>query len=710
MCVVLALASAGAAVPSTLAAPAAPSRPAAAPPGTPIGGASTATATAPVDIATRVTGVEIARLITGDRVSITHQRGARDIVTLLPGSPHAHKNVARETTPHGIYVIPQLPVAEQARLDPSLFNVSWLAAVAGPRVPVTVTFARGVAPHAVAGLSLSFGSAHATAKGDVVEASYAKDAPGLDPAALAGVAEIALRTPASVQHAAVARPAGTTHTLTVNVKNPQGGAVAVAWSFIENVDDSSRYLETPLVRHGVVTVQVPAGNYAVIVYTARRIAIDREFAVEGDTSVTLDMGRATVKPRVTLPGSVAIDTVLSVARVPESGFAFGLMFDAPHYSMWIQPTSGRVAEGRISSGVSSTFVPAGERGHATYSRVAVTADTRKGVPRSLTFAHQASEFAVITEHLHANGPAGVRDTWVMALARYLSLDSLNYIPAEVPSLRTVWAQPSSKVYYEEALFPNTNDEHWRPTTALYKSRLYRSAGAAPDVDFAHGPVGPGIEGKFDDPYVGQYCMLCRDGDKLYGDIGLFSGAGTAMWGFAGGRAASAWTLSQGGTTLSQGHGQIILHRTMPAEKGRYVLTGTSSPQSGLWRLSTQVTDRWTFATQKGVAVIPILMARYLPPTTLAGRMAPGHTSFRLSFANIGPVSRKVASAAVSFSTDDGTTWTAATLTRLGDDAFRVGYTNPAPGGSPTYVSLRVTGVDTAGFRVTETALRVYRLS
>ena len=652
-----------------------------------------------------ITSVGTAHLITGDTVRLNTWSDGHTDPLLLPGSPHLHDEVARIQTPRGLLFQPRLPLAEQRVLDPSVFNVNALAGFTNGAVPITVTFAPGRPPSAVPGLRLDLGAPTTNPETGAVSVrgTYAATLTGLDPNELAGIQRISLRTTTP----RAAPIAGPTHTLTIHVLARPGVPEAFSTGFVENVDDSNRYLETPQINKGVVKLQVPDGDYSVIAFTFARLAIAPEFTVDGDTDVTLDMAKATVRPSVTVPGQVKIDSEESVSRTPARGFSFGLGFGGSRFFMRLPPTDSRVAHGTLRTGVAATFVPMGDRGAVVHRSLTATSDIRAGIPPTLSFKHGLSSFTTIQQHYRANGPTGDRFAWLTPVTRTLEVSDFSMYPVRVPSIRTVRVEPTAGVTYEQAYFP-LDDEH-SPYNAdgLYAGHIYHSPGPAPAIDFAHGPVGPGLETSMDRRLVGRYCQLCRDGSWLNGSLPLFDGAGSAMYGYLGSD-DGGWSLRHDGSVLAAGHGQISIHQQLPSAVQPYVLIGTSHPSSPLWTMSTSVKDVWTFSSGTGQAVVPILFARYLPMTDPEGTMPSGPTSFRLDFANLGPIDATVTRASVRYSVDGGTTWHAAHLTRLDHNSFRVGYANPA-GAVPRLLSLRVTGTDAAGRTLTETALRAYRI-
>ena len=191
---------------------------------------------------------------------------------------------------------------------------------------------------------------------------------------------------------------------------------------------------------------------------------------------------------------------------------------------------------------------------------------------------------------------------------------------------------------------------------------------------------------------------------------LFEGAGAGMFGILLSPDMGSWKLTHGLRTWGSGGYVIEPQVTLPPGSQQYTLTASSHPGLRAWQMSTDVTDVWRFVSGSGDAVIPLLMPSYVPRIALNGTLRPGHVRWPLDFGNLGPADAPVTSARVSLSVDGGAHWRAAKVSRVDKNSFAVTYTNPASSGSPEYMSLRVSGVDSAGRTVTETAIRAYRLT
>jgi len=343
------------------------------------------------------------------------------------------------------------------------------------------------------------------------------------------------------------------------------------------------------------------------------------------------------------------------------------------------------------------------------STLAYPKDYQAGVPASMSYAHTRSDFAVVPQRFFANTPAGTRYSDAISFAPFEIFGFAFGYLVDVPGVRTVLLQGNRHLRWIQDFDATMPRGRAFKLATLTKDSFY-TPGAASPVNFAHGPVGPGLEAGYDRGSTGPFCLLCRHGNQLRGGLPLFSGAGTAMSGLLWNPDMGGWTLRHGYHVLASGHYVLAPDVSLPADAQTYTLTASSHPGTSGWQLSTTVTDSWRFTSAAGDGVIPLLMASYLPRTTLAGTLPPGPVSWPLDFGNLGPADAAVSKATVSLSTDGGHTWRPATVTRTDRNSFAASYPNPAATGTNRYLSVRVTGLDAAGRTVTETAIRAYRLT
>lgn len=656
-----------------------------------------------------VTKVDVVTLVTGDRVRLSTYSDGRASAVLLAGSPHAGQPVKTVQAGGTTYVIPRLPLSEQRLYDVSMFNVTALAALPSATVPVALTFAEGVTPHDVGGFTVDTRTTRPSADDSRTVSGHYRTATASgsipDVGAEPGLVSVALPSGVTTPHVTGA----TTHTLTIHVVDTHGEPVKNEIAFVQNVDDASVFYDEVLITDGVGSVAVPAGNYAVFAGSFTRTVIEPDFAVEDDTSLHLDLADATVRPTETVPGHHTADAGVSLERDAARGGGLVQILQSDRFVFALQPVAAHLPHGKMWTSVSAAHAPADELAPpgGVYSMLAFTKDYRSGVPDDLGFTHPRSDFAIVAQKLYANGPAARHSSDALAFAPYEIFSFATEFPVRVPSLRTIWLQGDDALLWEQDYQP-TGSFSDRPASLTKYSRY--TAGTALPVSFAHGPVGPGVEAAYDVERLGFFCLLCRNGDRLSGSMPLFSGAGTAMSGLLGSPQMGSWSLRQGDDVLDAGSYVLAPDVTLPAARRAYTLQASSHPGVKSWQLSTEVSDVWTFTSGSSRAVVPLLMPSYVPRTALDGSLAAGPTRFPMDFGNLGPVDARVSKATVELSTDAGSHWTKATVTRVDRSSFAVTYDSPPPAGSQDTMSLRVTGVDAAGRTVTETALDAYRLA
>src|SRR4249919_3034850 len=274
--------------------------------------ASSARATARVS----APSAQLVTLVTGDRVVLRHDGQGRTSASLTVGSPHYGRPVEHVAAGSHTWVVPKLPLSVRSRLDPSLFDVSALATHSA-RVPLRVTFAPGTSARDLPGIDVRAASARKSGSGrTTVAASYDahRPLPARLATSLAGVSRIAVRgaTAAGPRRG----PAYELHTLTINGTTAKGAPLPGADVFVMNLDDARLFGAFGAVIDGQWKVSVPAGNYLIITDDFSRMVVSTT-SVAADTTASVSMADATVKPSLTLPGhhtlSPSMDIVASDA-------------------------------------------------------------------------------------------------------------------------------------------------------------------------------------------------------------------------------------------------------------------------------------------------------------------------------------------------------------------------------------------------------------
>lgn len=692
---------------------AAPAGPAlAAPSAATLAAAATPTRSHPTQASAHVVDHHAVRLVTGDAMEVSTWSDGRTTASLLPGSPSLGKPVQTATTGSDTYVVPKLPVRQYSQLDPSLFDITRIAALQRARgsVPLVVRFAKNATVHSLPGIHVDATTASRTPSGTLVaRGSYTADATtggavaGSPPLTRSwrGVAEVSLPAPAVSP-----RKQYVLHTLTLNLLGRNGMPAPFGFAIVTNVQDGRLLNTAAFVIGGSVRLEVPAGPYSVLDSNFSSIVAKPDFMVNGDTTATLDERDATVSPTIQVKGNVieSLDTTVSRDSATHGGTSLDV---SGLRHIRLSPVPAHLAHGRFVTEISGTLTT--KKALHTQDltgRLVYTKDIFHGVPSSIAIRHGRSDFAIVPHRYFANGPSRPSYLFVYPFTKYDLFAFILGVPITLGSSRTLWLQAGSdKTWLQIAdAFTRFSPPEFAEMGVPFTSY---TPGTSRPLNFLRGPVGPGLERGINANATGRLCLLCRANGLLRGNLPLFSSAGTSLQGFEAPGTVASWSLHSGRRTYGRGSGGIYPRLDLPASRRHYVLKASSHPNLGTWRLSTDVTDTWGFDSRAGKAVVPLLMPSYVPTNNVHGFGPSGRQHYRLDFDNLGPKAARITSATFEYSVFDHGGWRPAKLTRLDTNSFRVSYPDPYRAGRP-YVSLRVTAKDAKGRTVTETALRAYR--
>ena len=669
----------------------------------------TAPAATPAAPASRPTApsAELVTLVTGDRVVLRHDGKGHTTASLTPGSPHYGRPVEHVAAGTHTWVVPKLAASVRSRLDPSLFDVSALAARSG-RVPLTVTFAPGTSARNLPGIDVHATTARRTAGGrTAVTASYdaGRPLPARLATSLAGVSRIAVR--GATDGAAQLGPAYELHTLTINGTNAKGAPLPGSDVFVMNLDDARLFGAFGGIVDGQWKVSVPTGNYLIIADDFNRTVVSTT-SVTGDTTASLTMADATVKTSMTLPGyknlSPSMDIIASDAS-HHGGVDFGYGGFRPR----INPLPA-LPVGDLTTELGNLWTA---KGYEPYSfdgntvtthpikQVVAAKEVVDGIPRHLTFHYRPADFAKVTIQHYATGPKEKAfDGWY------------GWSPND--EFAFVDTYPSVRPGVIHAMFEAGKDLSWasytsvnasfRSFTQLSNQTTYRR-GQHASIPFFRGPVTPVVDRGHESGGTGAACALCVTNGVLHGFQSMMTSAGTSQVGFTD---QGKWQLYAGRTRVQRG-----LFAVSPFVKGiapgkKLTLVAQTTPSDSRYRLSSDVTDVWTAQMPGANAVVPILRADYAPPVSTQNVATHRAESFPVTFDNLGPVDARVARATVSWSVD-GRSWHAAAVKRVDRNTFHVSFANPAATAAHPYLSLRLKAQDQAGRSVTEQVKNAYVL-
>ena len=204
----------------------------------------------------------------------------------------------------------------------------------------------------------------------------------------------------------------------------------------------------------------------------------------------------------------------------------------------------------------------------------------------------------------------------------------------------------------------------------------------------------------------------RYGDSLSIYIPMFAPAEPGQGNFTG----TQFAFARGDTTLSVNGEEVAASGLpgwigvvgLPPEKTRYSVRSTATradiqPYSDL---STHTEATWSFTSEQvEMESLPLMYFRINGPLDDLNRARPGQFWLSLTVERqpwSPPTTATVRAVTLEYSTDDGTTWTKATVAGSGAN-WRALVNNPASG----FVSLRASVADSAGDSHSITVVRPY---
>ena len=318
----------------------------------------------PGKAAVTASAIRTVTLVTGDQVMVsTAESGQSRVLAVHPASPAAGSGafLSFQDASGDRYVIPAAAQPYVGRqLDLSLFDVTALAksTSTGDRVPVTVSFARGVQPSTPTGLTLTStggSTAHgASARGYTTAASGRKLArllkqriaadvraghqPGSTPlfAGVTSVGRTGATTTSTPATNEVSTPATSgvaagykLHILTITAED-RSGAGANGVVLVTNTDNAAMMSMVLPVDDGIEKVAVPSGHYSLAApvvdfdtsgnVTAQSLVTLTDLGVTGPTTADLDARTATAQVAATTPRTATADyTAATWARTDATG-------------------------------------------------------------------------------------------------------------------------------------------------------------------------------------------------------------------------------------------------------------------------------------------------------------------------------------------------------------------------------------------------------
>ncbi len=662
-------------------------------------------ATSTADRTTRIPAAKAAReatldrvaLLSGDTVVLRTDTAGRTQASLTPTSPHAGKPVRTFSFGGDNYVIPQLPVAEMARLEPSAFNVSaLLRAKQAGKAPLLVTFAPGAEVHDLPGLRVDRAGAAKRADG-----SHTAPATISDPGALAHLADdLADVTKITGRTASTSLAAGDFEMFTTTMEAVRRPGKPIEFGMVSymNVDDGRLAVGDAFLDGGTWKVSLPAGHYWMLVqdWTSGRVVV-QEVEITSDQTVTFDMSTATVRQKFTLAGHKVVEQGDTLTRVDARGkftFIAGFGGVAPRLNPVPAPPKSL---GTFTTSAEATLTDRRQSPEAdAFKHLAVARKIVKGVPESLTFNLKPADFAKIPWRSYSTGKPVTDIAFAFGMVPSDFFVFISGYPIARPGTLSLWALADKRFTWLTEEDSGKNYEETLAALAPY------GRGQHKPLHFYRGPLGPGLDvgGERNDKSWG--CALCVSHGRLHGTQPMIASSGTDLTGYTfsdNGR----WKLTSGRRTLAKGFVAVAPYVKAPRAGTALQLQATHRAPS--WSLSSKVSDTWTFTMPGHNTTVPILRARYQLPIDLSSRIGRGKVSFPVTFDNLGPVDARVKAARVRYSAGKGH-WRSAKVSRIDKNTFRVSFTNPASGP----VNLELWAKDAAGRTVLEQAEHAYAVS
>jgi hypothetical protein len=231
---------------------------------------------------------------------------------------------------------------------------------------------------------------------------------------------------------------------------------------------------------------------------------------------------------------------------------------------------------------------------------------------------------------------------------------------------------------------------------------------------------PGVidRGGFED-----YCSFCRQGDTFFPQFSLASGQGPRVIdGIYQAADPAQMHLYLDGSEISQDTLNGLITYKMPAEQGQYRLTFAEGNLDSSWTFSSahpqaqDVADGYrcigtVFGSTAACAAVPMLMLRYNAFTDVDDAVTAGgrHVVEVTSVSQATGKPTEIASLKFWTSTDGGTIWQQATVSRGSNGSLQVAYSIPKLSATSGTLSIRAQAADSAGDTIDQTYYDDYTL-
>ena len=624
-------------------------------------------------------------------------------------------------------------------LDPSLFDVTALAANHSGRIPVVVTSASGgsfrlpgftATAHAgsvTSGyLAASGASAFRTA---LVAAWHSVSVPGSAAATslFGGVTHL------SVAHTAVVtKPDFPQVTLIIKVLDSAGKPASGGFINIINTDDARKFLTFAFYSNGAARVSLPYGHYSamtdVATFSSTSAITDRIIPVADYTvsrnlqTLTFDARTATAALAVHTPEPTMLnsETVELDRDVPNGGmgseFGFG-----PGSKVFVAPTP-EVQHGELYWLTTWSLVGKKTGSPSTYDLSFLNSGTI-----SADQTNTVAAFQLATVHARYYDDSHRKSQFVrFPLYPFQFGVFAFFAPLDTPQARTEYIySPSSAAWIDQLIAYPTRAN---PFGGMVSDDLrYYAAGSVRDADWLRGPLAPSVPAETNgDPFF--FCNDCRTATTLSVFLAPVTdttpGHSGGLDELEGGPPVAHFTIYRNGALIGGGPDLAGGQFPVPAGAATYRIHDTTNRSVDLVKTSTTTSTDLTFrSAAKGGAgiptgwfcgigaatsctVLPMLHATVPLPTTLSDTLPVGTSTFDFTVSRVQGAAPATITAASLATSVKGGPFVKATVVAVGHGVFRATLVTPSSAAGSA-VTLRVTGADSAGSTISQTVTAAY---
>ena len=504
---------------------------------------------------------------------------------------------------------------------------------------------------------------------------------------------------------------------------------------------------TPVFRHGLVIMHVPAGKYWLIGQfrsgNSMRMDIPAQVTVTGDTTATVRARAANSEVTATTPRrAVLSDAVFDSSYTLRGGQTFEDCGATGGAQLWVSPLARAHTTGTLYSATSAQLnSPPSQGVPYTYE---LDSAAPPGTIASQHLTVTAADLATVHERFYSD--AATTAPWFAFGGPARQYAETGFVAAStslpMPGDRTVYfqAQPTAVWRPEIAAGPLAETPSWQ----------LLHAGQGPSTNWNAYPLHPAPNLPPAGVTEPTLPSAVRAGNKLIMDITPFSDnttghTGSGLTRFNGIKGSGTYAIyansvkiAGGPVSTSSPFADVFAAAALSPKPSQIKFTLTTSRQAPGSNLSGTSEDAWTWPSQaKPQAVMPtpwycgasfthghvvydhhcavqdmMTLAYQLAGENLDGSAPAGPQTLGIAINHL-PRSTPypVTHAQLLVSFNNGTSWQPAALARICHgqvctNRYRATYTAPAG----AQVSLRVTASDTHGASVTETILGAYQAS